>query len=138
MKKLLLVSLLSIGLCQAESSTIAHLYGMDDPEKHPLIENMDALFTSHHEYIVSNNTPSTQHISVCFDIVACPDYPEHLRSTRDCRAFELPAHTTKSDKKDIMLLVNYSFGGWCKIFAQTETTGGTYSIAKDNKKFLIK
>lgn len=100
--------------------------------------NKDTIFSSNHSYTVSNNTPEKQSISVCFDLVVCPDSPTYIKNTRDCRAFELNPYETKSDKKSINVTVNYPFRGWCSVVAQTETTGGSYSKSRDEHRFEVK
>lgn len=122
----------------AEANTSAQLYPIGITDNLVFKKNEDFTFYSFHEYTVSNNTPNVQHISVCFDIVTCQDHPEFLRNTRDCRSFDLNPWETKAGNKNIKLTVNYWFGGSCRVYAQTETSGGSHSISQDIKTFEVK
>jgi hypothetical protein len=92
---------------------------------------------SHHEYAVSNNTDKSQSISMCYDIVVCPEWQYYIKSKRECESFELKAWQTKYGKGDLEIIVNYPFMGWCHIYAETTTTGGTPSKAHDEKQFEV-
>ena len=136
MKRVLLLGLLLVSpIVFADATTVAKLDYFPPDYHFPL--NTNITFWSSHDYTIINNTAAVQHISVCFDIVTCPEQPQWTRSTRDCRSFDLAPGQSKSDHKGINVTVNYPFRGWCKILAQTETTGGTYSKTQDNKQFYM-
>lgn len=131
---IVLSTLLASASLQAESDTIAKL---DSPYKR-IQAFRDATFYSQHGYTVSNNTAFTKSISVCYDLITCPEWQYHVKSVRDCIAFDLQPWETKSDRKTISLTVNYGITGWCHVKAITETTGGTPSKSEDVEMFEIR
>lgn len=132
-KSLGLLALIFSQSVLASATTAARLDYFPPDYHFPL--NSNITFWSSHDYTIVNNTAQKQSISVCFDIIACPEHPQWTRNTRDCRSFDLNPGESKTDHKGINVTVNYPFNGWCQIYAQTETTGGSYSKSQDVKQF---
>jgi hypothetical protein len=134
MKKIALLSLIMLSnLVHAESNVLVQL----DPLAERQHVNKDIFFESHHQYTVNNTTTSMQNISVCYDMIICPEYPYYMKSKRECLAFQLSPGQSKTGSNSLQILTSFNAQGWCHIQAFTETTGGTPAKAKDEKMFQL-
>ena len=133
LKKSILLSLLLSGSVFAESNTSAKL----DQEWDKIPVNTWAQFYSTHAFTVSNNKSQLQSISMCFNLIVCPDSKNYMKIERDCKSYALEAWHTISDRKSIKVGFIYPMRGQCRVIASTETTGGTYSKAIDEKRFYV-
>lgn len=136
MRIFLLIGLMLISTCIfADAYTIAKLDYFQPDYHFPLNTNID--FYAAHEYSINNLTTETQHITVCFDIVTCPEYKQWTHQTHTCESFDLIPSGGKNGKHTSKITINYPFKGWCQILAQTEISGGSYSKSQDIKKFYM-
>jgi hypothetical protein len=97
--------------------------------------NQENAMESTHTYSIKNETSSNQSISLCFEIISCPEYTNYLKSTRNCQSFDLPAGETKSGQQNVIHKFTIPFRGYCHAIAKTETTGGNYSVSVDDQSF---
>ncbi len=131
------LAILALLLSQSVFATATTYAKLDyfDPNWHQP-KNVDRDFWSTHEYAVTNNTSSVEHINVCYKLITCPATHWQL-VTNDCQDFDLPAAQTKHEKKSITLRTNYPFMGWCDVWAVTEVSGGESSSVIDSKQFAV-
>jgi hypothetical protein len=143
-KLLLLFAALSLSgsVLSQSTTTTAKLFPIPSPIK----TWQDQFIESRHAYSLYNDTAQVQNISLCFDIVVyyrgrLKNDPENkhdpvIKNVRECESHILSPNETQSGIKNLSIRSKYADGSY-HVLAQTETTGGTYSIAKDLNGFWV-
>jgi hypothetical protein len=80
------------------------------------------LFTKH-DWSVSNDSPLTQTVSICYTTTVCAEAPSNMRTIRTCEQVTLDSMVTKAGSKMQDLVSVYYFYGYCNVTSTTEING---------------
>lgn len=92
---------------------------------------------SKHDYSISNDSPNTQTVSVCYTTTSCTDVPSNMRTIRTCEQITLGSMVTKAGSKIQDLKSIYNFYGYCNVVSTTEINGWQSQTSMVNGKLRI-
>jgi hypothetical protein len=127
-----------IGLCFLSVSAFADVVSSTHVDSMNYVETgvPTGIYTGHN-YIIDNQSGSTQTVQVCFDVTACPEYSSYTKNLHECINETVQNGQTITRNKTEVLTVNYPWVGYCNLVAKTDMTGWTHHSSSAQGKIKV-
>lgn len=92
---------------------------------------------SKHDWSVSNDTPTSQTVSICYTTTGCADSSTEKKTMTTCDQVTLASMETKAGSKNQDLRTSFPYPGGCKIVGSTNITGWiTQSSSREGRLYI--